>query len=50
VGLVRHGASTEVIAASPHLSPHTVQDHLKAVVDKPWVNGRRELIAQFLAT
>jgi DNA-binding CsgD family transcriptional regulator len=46
--LVLHGASTRAISSSLHLSPHTVQDHLKAIFAKLGVNSRREMIARLI--
>lgn len=44
--LVARGLATREIGAELHLSPWTVQDHLKAIFGKVGVRSRGELVAR----
>jgi DNA-binding NarL/FixJ family response regulator len=46
---VARGLSNADVAASLHLSPHTVRDHLKATFAKVGVASRGELVARLFA-
>lgn len=49
IGLVLQGFSTRQIVDRLHLSPHTIQEHVRAAFDKVGVGSRRELIAALLS-
>jgi len=46
--LVCRGFSTRELADRLHITPNTVQDHLKSIFDKTGVSSRRELVATIL--
>jgi DNA-binding CsgD family transcriptional regulator len=46
--LVCRGLSTREIANDLHITPNTLQDHLKSIFDKTGVSSRRELVAAIL--
>jgi DNA-binding CsgD family transcriptional regulator len=45
VALMLDGLATKQLAAALCISPHTVQDHLKAIFAKTHLNSRRELVS-----
>lgn len=42
------GRSREAVARALHLSPYTVQDHLKSIFAKTGVNSRQDLVSQLV--
>ncbi len=49
VALLVAGLDTRAITQRLSISPHTVQDHLKAVFDKIGIHSRRELLVTLAA-
>ncbi|MFJ2236550.1 LuxR C-terminal-related transcriptional regulator [Streptomyces sp. NPDC087859] len=48
VGLLAKGGDSRTVAATMHVSEHTVQDHLKSVFAKTGTHNRRALLARAL--
>jgi DNA-binding CsgD family transcriptional regulator len=48
VELIVRGAPTSEIASLLHISPYTVQDHLKAIFGKVGVRSRSELVGRIV--
>jgi DNA-binding CsgD family transcriptional regulator len=46
--LVCRGLSTSAIADRLHITPNTIQEHLKSIFEKTGVSSRRELVATIL--
>jgi DNA-binding CsgD family transcriptional regulator len=46
--LVCRGLSTRELSDALHITPNTLQDHLKSIFDKAGVSSRRELVATIL--